>query len=406
MLPPRPEFGRTPASANDRCKVSPRRQSVRPFLKGLGWAVPLLLIAQVLPSCGSDEDGPACEPRVRRDCPCVGSDAMGTQTCSDDGSGYGECSCGVGSANGGSGGSSSSSSNGGSSSSSTAGSSSMPPPQAMFTNVVGAPCTTDANCGGEPMFCITSTSSDVFVNQAPAGGATTAGGPQGGYCSARCTTSADCTGLDELSACNNALGICMSVCLPGPGSPNTKCGSDRAQLCLAVSADSGLGICIPRCTSDAACGAGRFCDPTLFGMCLDAALPGGGVGAPCSPETEATDCASGLCVQYSDPNNPGQVAGSFCSANCTAGINSGCGFDTVSGGTRQAACFSAQLPNGGVGDLGYCAPLCDTTADCAQAADGWVCEPFPDPLAVQQVGRAGECVPGVLATATGDAGPG
>jgi hypothetical protein len=135
-------------------------------------------------------------------------------------------------------------------------------------------------------------------------------------------------------------------------------------------------------------------------------LPGGGAfGAPCTPATEVTDCASGLCIQYGVPNNPGVVAGSFCSANCTAGITNGCGFDAVSGGVRQGACFSAQLQGGGVGDLGYCAPLCDTTADCAQA--GWVCELFGDAMAEAQVGRRGECVPAVLATgAAADAGPG
>jgi hypothetical protein len=280
----------------------------------------------------------------------------------------------------------------------------MPPPAAMFTNVVGLPCAADADCQGDPMFCVEATSNDVFQNQEE-GGVIVTGGPQGGYCSARCTSNEDCAGLDELSLCNNALGICMSVCFPGQND-SAKCGT-RAQLCLPVSQDGQLGICIPRCTSDAACGPGRFCDPTLFGMCVDAARPGGGVGAPCTLDTEATDCASGLCVQYSDPANPGQAAGSFCSANCTAGINSGCGFDQGSAGVRQAACFSPQIAGGGVGDLGYCAPLCDTTADCAQAAAGWVCEPFPSAQAQMQVGRQGECVPGVLATGgAADAGPG
>lgn len=369
--------------------------------------LPLLLAAQVLPSCGSDEESRACNPGDIRRCPCAGEDT-GEQTCNEDGSGYDTCSCEVGSANGGSGGSSSSST-GGSSSSSTAGSSSLPP-AAMFTNVVGAPCTTDTNCGGAPMFCVTSSSNDVFVNQPVEGGPTEGGGPQGGYCSARCTVNTDCTGLDELAACNTRLGICMAICLPGGGNANTKCGADRAQLCLPINDDGSLGVCIPRCTSDAACGPGRFCDPTLFGMCMDTARSAGAIGAPCTPDTTDgfdDDCASGLCVQYSDPANPGQVAGAFCSSNCTAGINAGCGFDAVSGGTRQAACFSAQLPGGGVGDLGYCAPLCDTTADCAQAADGWVCEPFPDAQGAMQVGRAGECVPGALATGgAADAGPG
>ncbi len=405
MLPPRPEIGHSSSFSNDRCKVSRRRQWARPLLRGLGWTVPLLFVAQVLPSCGSDDESRACNPGDIRRCPCAGA-GMGEQTCNEEGSGYDECSCGTGSANAGSGGGggSSSSSTGGSSSS-AAGSSSMPPP-AMFTNVVGAPCAADSACGGEPMFCIQASSNDVFINQEPPPGGAASGGPQGGYCSARCTTNTDCTSLDELSACNNALGICMSVCLPGPGNPAAKCGSERAQACLPIPNNNGLGICIPRCTSDAACGPGRFCDTTLFGMCVDVQRPGGGIGAGCTPETEVADCASGLCVQYQNPANPGEIVGSFCSANCTAGIVSGCGLDQGAAGARQGACFASQLQNGGVGDLGYCAPLCDVDADCAQAADGWVCELFPTPEAQAQVGRAGECVPGALSTGGGaDAGP-
>jgi hypothetical protein len=122
--------------------------------------------------------------------------------------------------------------------------------------------------------------------------------------------------------------------------------------------------------------------------------------------SEETDCASGLCIEYADPNDPSQTAGSFCSANCTAGVLNGCGSDDVSGGVRQAACFEPQLAGGGVGDLGLCFPLCDETADCAQAADGWTCLLFSDPISVQQVGRQGECVPPGADGGAADAGPG
>jgi hypothetical protein len=124
-------------------------------------------------------------------------------------------------------------------------------------------------------------------------------------------------------------------------------------------------------------------------------------------QSEATDCASGVCLEYSDPNDPLAILGSFCTANCTFGLGNGCGFDAVSGGVRQAACFQAQISGGQPGDLGYCFPVCDSTEDCAQSGDGWVCSPFNDPNAVAVVGRAGECLPVELTNlGSVDAGPG
>jgi hypothetical protein len=121
---------------------------------------------------------------------------------------------------------------------------------------------------------------------------------------------------------------------------------------------------------------------------------------------EETDCASGICLEYADPNNPTATIGSFCSANCTAGVLNGCGSDGVSSGVRQAACFEPQFAGGQTGDIGVCFPLCDTTGDCAQANVGWTCSLFA-PEGAAQVGRLGECVPPGLGTEEpADAGPG
>lgn len=325
---------------------------------------------------------------------CTGAaQCAGFQTCAADGKSFGTCDCSSGSGNGGSSGSGGSGGSGGGTS--NAGSTGMPSGP-LFPGAVGLPCDAANACPGAPMVCIQQGSTAEFQ----------LGGPQGGYCSVPCTTSADCTDVDADSACNTALGYCLALCQPGSATGLVKCGSGRAQYCAEINEAGTLGACLPACTSDASCN-GRFCDPGLPGLCVDTAPAGGGVGAPCTRATEATDCASRLCIEYGDPNDPTVTVASFCSANCTAGVANGCGFDAAvaaAGGVRQAACFEALVTGGGVGDVGICLPLCDVTADCAQADAGWTCLPFPDAAAVEQVGRQGECVPPEGAAA--DAGPG
>jgi hypothetical protein len=106
-------------------------------------------------------------------------------------------------------------------------------------------------------------------------------------------------------------------------------------------------------------------------------------------------------------DSAGVVIGAFCTANCTFTSLDGCGFDDASGGVRQAACLQSQVSTGEPGDIGFCLPLCDTTPDCAQANDGWVCEPFTDARLVAQLGRQGSCLPAAIASpGAPDAGPG
>ena len=353
-----------------------------------------MLLVQALASCGSDDDGSSvCVPNQSQACTGA-SQCVGFQTCAADGKSFGDCDCSSG-GTGGSGGSSGTGGSGGGAGASNAGTSGMGT-GALFPGAVGIPCDAANACPGAPMVCIEETSNTEFQF----------GGPQGGYCSVPCTVNTDCTDVDRDSRCNTALGYCLALCQPGAGADLVKCGSDRAQYCVPINDAGTIGACLPGCSTDAACGDGRFCDPGFPGLCVDTAPPGGAVGAPCTVANAATDCASGLCIEYADRTDPSLTAGTFCSANCIAGVNSTCGYDVDFGGVRPAACFEAQFVDGGVGDIGVCFPLCDETADCAQAADGWTCLPFPDPAAIEQIGRQGECVPPDANAGGADAGPG
>lgn len=351
----------------------------------------LALFAQGLTSCGSDEGGAACEPNVLRACAGPGS-CEGTQTCASDGSGYSECSCGGGSAgSAGAGGS-----GGGGSAGGAAGAGGNAPLDPLFdlgNRAVGAPCTSDAECpvgpdGEAPLTCISATTPDVFG----------AGGPQDGYCTARCRANTDCQALDAFSACTRrdeeGNGYCVGVCEAGAN--GIKCSADRAQACQPPPAGStnNIGVCIPVCQSDAACGEGLFCNLDVIGtaVCSSTEPVGGDIGAACTEATSATDCKSGLCLTLdSDPPV------SFCSSICTFGLpTESCGFTPASGVPQEAYCAQPTSPSGVEGDLGICVELCDEAADCEQA--GWECADLT-PAGQELLGRFGECVPpGTLAT--------
>jgi hypothetical protein len=246
------------------------------------------------------------------------------------------------------------------------------------------------------MVCLLSGSNEEFIGL---------GGPQGGYCSAPCRSSAECGLLDPSSGCGlidqtTGDGFCLGVCQPGNAQGAVKCGANRAQSCLQSTMNPALGLCFPSCQSDLACGEGRFCDSSdvTLGLCTDAPRPGGGIGTPCTGATEATDCASSICLEF--PNG----AGSFCSASCTFGLANGCGFSEGSAGLREAGCLQPRFQNAGPGDSGFCIELCDANADCEQS--DWVCELSEAPDFRNFFGRGGRCLPAVIVNGPSDAGPG
>jgi Dickkopf-like protein len=356
---------------------------VRPFL-GLG--LTLFLGAQVLTSCGSDDDT-SCEPNSEKacfssDCP----DNEGTQTCNADGSAYSTCSCdGTGSAGNGGAAGAGGGNNGGSSGAAGAGGA----PGAEFRGTVGLPCETATDCPGG-LDCVPSSATGPFQN----------GGPEEGYCTTTCTVNEDCEAIDDIAAC--ALGgdgnqrYCVALCQTGdPSGTELKCSLIQGQrdtlACLSgVTTPSGgrdLGLCIPVCHSDEGCGGGRFCDLGT-GVCVDAPPAGAAVGAAC---TEDAECAGGQCLTLTG-------GGGFCTGLCTFGLIGGCGFDAlgVPAGERTAACLVPALSTGGIGDIGYCSELCDVAEDCAQAE--WTCDPLTDLFgatsdAAEVFGRAGFCNP-------------
>lgn len=247
---------------------------------------------------------------------------------------------------------------------------------------IGDHCTSDADCSAASgLRCILSSSDAEFRG----------GGPEGGYCSVPCRGSDECFAIDGASACGlidqaTGSGFCIALCTLGAG--DDKCG-ERAQACYPTT-DPELGACFPLCRSDEGCGAGRFCDPGEFGLCVDAPPPGGGIGAPCTAPNAAAACASDICLIFPGPG--GQTG--FCSANCTVGSLAGCGFAPGSTAPREAACLQAQSPGGAEGDLGYCFELCDVAADCTQ--NSWACRLFDDDRGAA-LGRQGQCVPPQLA---------
>jgi hypothetical protein len=362
-------------------------------MTALGLALPALLLTQALTSCG-DDGGTAtsCVPNSSKDCPVPGQDCDGSQTCNAEGTGYSACSCETAGAGG------TSQGTGGSSQATAGAAGSSSGPEDQIPEGVGEPCESDSDCrttedGTALLTCITSSSNDAFG----------IGGPQGGYCSLPCTGNAECQAVDALAGCANLPngGYCIALCTPGAGT--LKCGADRAQACFQTSTDpNDIGGCFPMCTSDAACGGGRFCDfsDAGLGLCRDEAPQGGGVGAPCTTATEDVDCASGICLTMSANGMP---AGTFCSANCTFFSGNGCGYDASIGGVREAACIQSRFTGGRGGDLGFCFEMCDVNTDCTQ--ETWVCNLFNDVEAEMAVGRLGQCVPPALAD-TPDAGPG
>lgn len=256
---------------------------------------------------------------------------------------------------------------------------------------VGAHCQADADCESD-LVCVTEEMPGVIA----------AGGPAAGYCTAACSSSADCAALDELSSCLFRAendGFCISRCLAGVGG-ELKCTDEdgaRLQACTVIGQPgSTIDVCLPRCNSNADCTGGRVCDLGVDGACVDPPSAVGAVGAACTLETQVDDCASGSCQVLADGRT-------LCAGFCSFGSSLGCGFDNDPVDNRTAACVSPQRVDGDLGDLGQCFELCDVADDCIQA--GSECVLLTDPANVTRLGRDGFCDPPPVGGAVGaDAG--
>lgn len=141
-----------------------------------------------------------------------------------------------------------------------------------------------------------------------------------------------------------------------------------------------IGFCRPFCISDEDCGE-LHCDRNN-GVCTKRDTAEDDFGRPCSPNDDdpttldETGC-SGVCVQIAA--NIG-----ICSHRCLYGSSETCGTREDSNG------LCAITDEGGtVGDVGYCAELCDSSEDCRHPRVS--CDAFESDRVRELVGKAGVC---------------
>lgn len=237
------------------------------------------------------------------------------------------------------------------------------------TGNFGRPCERAEDCGGD-LLCLTSASHTLSQ-----------GGPPGGLCTVACNQDPSICGMHaEDARCVNfgTTSYCLEVCdygskLPGAFDPG-KCHGrtdfacspswvstgepcERVEDCEVGERCEGTCLrdvptCMPRCNSDTDCD-GLFCDPRS-GECV-AELPSGRrLTERCNISTEYDPCR-GSCglIERSE--------GGRCDEACTLGAYPSCG---VVPEPPNVGCAIAVNDKAGFGDLGYCALLCDCTADC------------------------------------------
>ena len=230
---------------------------------------------------------------------------------------------------------------------------------------LGAVCGADADCG-TGLVCAKATDSVFFGN----------GGPPGGYCTVSCTPPGDVN-------CQAMGGTCVDLSANSTDPPAPYClrpctfGTDQTDKCLTrpdvgcVAADQTTmqGVCLPICSQDDQCPAGRRCDPRTA-MCVNMPTAGDPLGNHCAADPDAAATCAGTCIAIGGGN--GMLAGSVCSQRCVTGLLQGCnwvGQGVSLAGARHGVCaFSASMAMNG-GDLGFCAELCDSVADCHDAVD-------------------------------------
>jgi hypothetical protein len=231
-----------------------------------------------------------------------------------------------------------------------------------LTSDIGKACSSDDDCGGAPLFCLTR-EGDGFDD----------GGPPNGMCVADCTSDSEarqtiCNGIDSFTLCLQGKGLetarevtddvfyCIPACLYGDDSDRGgKCQGRSDVACTLLGQTSSgvlVGSCEPVCVSDEDCG-GRVCD-VGSGLCVDAENRSGApIGARCERDA---DC-EGLCV--SPTLNPDYKV---CSGLCTIGVK-GCGETLSSDEAPDAHCLLADS-YATIGDQGGCLELCDCNDDC------------------------------------------
>jgi hypothetical protein len=235
---------------------------------------------------------------------------------------------------------------------------------------LGGECDADNDCP-EGATCLTADDHELF-----------GGGAPHGVCTADCSKDADaCDAFDQAvcvdttAAGGSERALCLEACDFGdPEALESKC---HGRLDVACEELDDTSFCRPLCMTDADCGV-LGCD-RLDGVCRSAELvtPDLHFGTECDADAEEPGC-SGLCLELD-----AQYA--ICSHRCTFGDASDC---AAAGSKLPSACVLVS-PGGTLGDVGYCAELCDCNDDCASAAG--ICASFDDEVLEDTFGYLGSC---------------
>jgi hypothetical protein len=183
---------------------------------------------------------------------------------------------------------------------------------------------------------------------------------------------------------------CLEACTIGEPSSD-KCQDDERIACATLDSIESApgtmrsrgvrtgdeGACRPLCTKDSDCSPDA-CN-RRSGAC-ERAVRGDAFGSPCEPGTSDPSC-EGICVEVEG------VA--FCSQRCWFGSAGNCGDEDAEGQT--GLCRFPEERGGRIGDVGFCAVLCDTDEACVHPELG--CQAFEDDATGAIVGRAGVCAP-------------
>jgi hypothetical protein len=194
------------------------------------------------------------------------------------------------------------------------------------------------------------------------------GGPAHGYCTVPCTDDATCAPLDgfcvdyQTNPQGPAEAYCLKRCVFGDLDRTAKC-QGRADVACYQDTSSSLQACLPMCSQDSDCPAGRKCD-LQNNVCSDASPTGDRMGAHCTQDAMGNSSCAGICLMIG-------TTASICSTGCVAGELGACGWvgqGMSAAGGMHGVC---ALASGGAapGDLGACTVECDSVNDCPDKTD-------------------------------------
>lgn len=218
---------------------------------------------------------------------------------------------------------------------------------------VGESCTQDSDCTGTStdLTCVTADMNDPVFG----------GGPVNGYCTKKCSSSADCPS-DASCLMGQSGSYCFENCTFGVSASMSMLDPDkcygRADVRCQLLSDQTSAACVPSCGNDDQCPSGEYCDEQLT-VCVAMPHTGDPIGAACDP-TAMTDTCAGICVGFSATD----MHVGLCSEECENGAdpNESCG------GLSNGLCaYTTQNMNGDLGtlgDVGFCINSCAKGSDC------------------------------------------